>query len=71
MNADHFNFIFHISAIGNGGVAVCGKQEGERHVLAVLRGEGERSSAATLDEQPDGMAVVDLCGKQCAAMSFG
>ena len=40
-------------------------------MLAVLRGEGERSSAATLDEQPDGMAVVNLCGKRCTAVSFG
>ena len=70
VSAHHFGYIYHISAIGGGGVVVCGKQEGERHVLAVLRGEGQRSSAATLDEQPDGMAVVVLYGKRWAAVSF-
>ena len=40
-------------------------------MLRVVRQEGERSSVAILDGQPDGMTVVDLCGKQCAAVSYG
>ena len=70
INADYFSYIYHISAIGRGGVVVCGK-EGEQHVLRVMREEGERSSVAILDDQPDGMAVVDLRGKLCAAVSYG
>ena len=57
-------------AVGGYGVVVCGKQDDYRKLIHYNVRNGAELDSAYIYKTPDGLAEVQMGGKQCIAISY-